>query len=337
MNCVNHPEREVSAYCQNCGKALCAECVRPVAGVVYCEPCLAAKLGGVKTGGSGSTGWTAVDPRVSAGVAAAFATTPPTGPGSANPVLAGFLGLIPGVGAMYNGQFIKALIHVLVFVALIGLADHFGPAGLLIAAWVFYQVFDAAQTATARRDGLPIPDPIGINGFVERLGIPGQPGAGGGAAGYRPGPASAGYTTVPPGAAWTQTPAGTAVPPNPLHPADPSGSPQPPPGASWQEWAERAAAAKAMHDMGVPVTGSGFDPAVGAPMPYAPVPPPYASRPDATGPIVLIVVGMLFLFSTLGIFHLYWLSHSWPVLIIVLGAVLLFRRLRSAPPNGGGL
>ena len=67
---------------------------------------------------------------------------------------------------------------------------------------------------------------------------------------------------------------------------------------------------------------------------------PYTSRPDATGPIVLIVVGVLFLLSTLGIFHLYWLSHSWPVLIIVLGAFLLYRRLRSvppAPPAGGGL
>ena len=31
-NCVNHPEIPVAAYCQNCGKALCATCVRSVAG-----------------------------------------------------------------------------------------------------------------------------------------------------------------------------------------------------------------------------------------------------------------------------------------------------------------
>src|ERR1700733_1870773 len=45
MNCVNHPDAAVAAYCQNCGKALCAQCVRPVSGVIYCEQCLAAKLG----------------------------------------------------------------------------------------------------------------------------------------------------------------------------------------------------------------------------------------------------------------------------------------------------
>ncbi len=307
MNCVNHPEQEVSAYCQNCGKALCAQCARSVAGVVYCEPCLAAKLGGVKAGGSGTTGWTSVDPRVAAGVAAAYTPTPSVAAGSANPVLAGFLGLIPGVGAMYNGQFIKALIHVLVFVVLIGLTDHFGPAGLLIAAWIFYQVFDAAQTATARRDGLPIPDPIGLNAFVERLGIPGQPVN---VAAFRPGPPPATYTTVPPAEPWTPPAATVGAP---VDPASSSVPPPPPQGAAWQN----------------------LDPSFGAGIPYPP-PPPYVGRPDATGPIVLIVVGMLFLFSTLGIFHLYWLSHSWPILIIVLGAFLLFRRVRSVPPTTGG-
>ena len=329
MNCINHPEAEVSAYCQNCGKPLCAQCVRPVAGVVYCEPCLAAKLSGARP----AAGVPPVDVRATFQSAAAGVAS-----GPANPVLAGFLGLIPGVGAMYNGQFIKALIHVLVFVVLIGIADHFNPAGILIAAWVFYQVFDAAQTASARRDGLPIPDPIGINAFVERLGIPGQTvpvGATATQAGFRPGYAAvppAGYTGVPP----SQPSAGTGA-------ADPFAVPQPPPGASWQEYAERAATAKALHDMGAPVTGGAFDPSAGTGAPFTPVPPayvPYTSRPDATGPIVLIVVGVLFLMSTLGIFHLYWLGHSWPVLIIVLGAFLLYRRLRSVPPTppaGGGL
>ncbi len=45
MNCIHHPDNAVSAYCQNCGKPLCSQCVRSVAGVIYCEPCLAAKLG----------------------------------------------------------------------------------------------------------------------------------------------------------------------------------------------------------------------------------------------------------------------------------------------------
>ena len=30
MNCANHPDRERAAFCQNCGKPLCTECVRNV-------------------------------------------------------------------------------------------------------------------------------------------------------------------------------------------------------------------------------------------------------------------------------------------------------------------
>ena len=72
---------------------------------------------------------------------------------------------------MYNGQFIKGLVHVLVFVILITLTEDHGMFGLFIGAWVFYQVFDAYQTARARRDGLPLPDPFGLNDLGTRLGL----------------------------------------------------------------------------------------------------------------------------------------------------------------------
>ena len=97
---------------------------------------------------------------------------PEVGP---NPGLATLLGFIPGVGAMYNGQFVKALVHVLVFVVLIGIAGDHPIFGLFIAAWVLYQVFDANQTAMARRDGLPLPDPFGLNELGHRLGIQNPP------------------------------------------------------------------------------------------------------------------------------------------------------------------
>ena len=46
MDCVNHTGVNATAYCQNCGKALCAECVRnAVGGQVLCEPCLQAWQG----------------------------------------------------------------------------------------------------------------------------------------------------------------------------------------------------------------------------------------------------------------------------------------------------
>ena len=81
----------------------------------------------------------------------------------AHPVLAGLLGFIPGVGAMYNGQYIKALAHVLIFAVFVSLSDKSFVFAMLLAAWIFYQVFDAAQTAKARRDGLPLPNPFGLN------------------------------------------------------------------------------------------------------------------------------------------------------------------------------
>ena len=40
MDCVNHSGVNATAYCQNCGKALCAGCVRNAAGgQILCEPC----------------------------------------------------------------------------------------------------------------------------------------------------------------------------------------------------------------------------------------------------------------------------------------------------------
>jgi hypothetical protein len=74
-------------------------------------------------------------------------------------VLALILGFIPGVGAIYNGQYAKGLIHAVVFGLLVSLASstHNGAlepvVALLIAAWVFYMAFEAFHTARKRRLG----------------------------------------------------------------------------------------------------------------------------------------------------------------------------------------
>ena len=159
MDCVNHSGTNATAYCQNCGKALCAGCARSApGGQLLCEPC--------------ATAWQTFQP--------AFIPPPATGP---NPSAAAMLGLIPGVGAMYNGQFFKAFIHVVVFAVLISITDHYPIFGLFIAAWVLYQSFEAFHTAKALRDGLPVPDPFGLNELGNWLNLgshprnPGQPSA----------------------------------------------------------------------------------------------------------------------------------------------------------------
>lgn len=171
MNCANHPDVPVSAYCQNCGKPLCAACVRSVGGVIYCEQCLAARLG---IGGSAPAGAAGNYPEnAPGGVAGAVPGSVPgvVAPGGPSPATAFVLGFIPGVGAMYNGQFIKGIVHVLIFVILIGITNQAGIFGILIAAWIAYQVFDAYHTAKARREGLPLPDPFGLNDLGAKMGI----------------------------------------------------------------------------------------------------------------------------------------------------------------------
>ena len=74
------------------------------------------------------------------------------------PVLALILGFIPGVGAIYNGQYAKGLIHAVVFGLLVSLTanSHGGMEPLLgisISAWVFYMAFEAFHTASRRRRG----------------------------------------------------------------------------------------------------------------------------------------------------------------------------------------
>lgn len=148
MNCAKHTDQAAVAYCRMCGKALCSTCVRDVQGTVYCEECLAARLNQAPAPGPG----------------VAAAAPPVVVAGEGSPGLAAVLGFIPGVGAMYNGQFMKGFAHVVVFVCLIWITSHgFDLGGLLIAAWVFYMVFDAYTTAKARRFGRPLPDPLGFN------------------------------------------------------------------------------------------------------------------------------------------------------------------------------
>lgn len=104
-----------------------------------------------------------------------FAYPPPPGVHVPNPMLAGLLGFIPGVGAMYNGQFAKGLAHIGIFTLFVSLANHVSDVfGIFIAGWIMYMAFEAYQTALARRNGTPLPDPFGLNNIGERFGFQAQ-------------------------------------------------------------------------------------------------------------------------------------------------------------------
>ena len=283
MDCVNHSGVTATAFCQNCGKALCPNCVRTGAGgQILCEPC-----------------WVAWQ-----NLPNPFAAPPVSAP---NPAAAAVLGLIPGVGAMYNGQFFKGLIHVVIFAVLINISEHYGIFGIFIGAWVLYQSFEAFHTAKARRDGLPVPDPLGLNEVGSWLNLgnrhPGQPGA----APFNQGP-------YPPGAANP----GAA---GPVNPSPMGGAYQPPYTGQYQApYQDPSAPYQAPY-----TPAAGFvDPAV---PPVPPVPPAYWRRKEPIGAIVLIGLGLLFLLGQLDIFNGRLFQFSWPLLLIGVGVWLVIRRL----------
>src|ERR1700758_2808767 len=73
---------------------------------------------------------------------------------------------------MYNGQYAKGVAHLVIFAILDSLAHNVHDIfGLLVAGWIFYQVFDAYHTAKARRDGTPLPNPFGLNDIGDRMGF----------------------------------------------------------------------------------------------------------------------------------------------------------------------
>ena len=155
MNCANHVDVPATAYCRTCGKPLCNSCSRDVRGVIYCEECLASHLSGTMP----PPGPAAVPP----------GAQPSTGVPS--PGLAAIVGFIPGVGAMYNGEYAKGFIHVVVFATLIWMADNVsGLFGLAIAAFVIYMPIEAYKTARAKEMGLPPPDPLGLNNLFSHAG-----------------------------------------------------------------------------------------------------------------------------------------------------------------------
>ncbi len=137
MTCYQHPEVAAVAFCRTCGRPLCASCQRTVHGTIVCEE-------------------HAPQPVVQPPVVQAPQVT------GTSPGLAFILGIIPGVGAIYNGQYAKGIIHVVIFGLLISImsspvSDGTGPLfPLIFAAWCVYMPFEAYHTARTVQLGKPV-------------------------------------------------------------------------------------------------------------------------------------------------------------------------------------
>jgi hypothetical protein len=138
MNCAYHPIQTASARCASCTRTLCTACDHRIKGNPHCQDCIVAGIALLQQAGASGHRPPAHEPK--------------------SPVLALVLALIPGLGAAYNGQNVKALVHFVVTTGLLSLSDLFTwplEAVLGLAGFGYYchSLYDAYASAQRRRSG----------------------------------------------------------------------------------------------------------------------------------------------------------------------------------------
>jgi len=153
MQCANHPGAAATAYCSNCGKALCSDCISPVESLVLCAQCEQERR--VRQASVPPPIVPPLNP--SPGRDFQAPPLPPThGYSYCPPGVSLLLGFVPGVGSICNGDYFKAFLQVLVFGSLVSLSGSsetgdLGPVfGILTAAVYLYMPFDAYHVAKKR-------------------------------------------------------------------------------------------------------------------------------------------------------------------------------------------
>ncbi|RPJ62252.1 MAG: hypothetical protein EHM23_03975 [Acidobacteria bacterium] len=125
MRCYYHSDVESVHSCSTCRKFLCAACAHSIKGKIYCQDCLVA---GAELAGLAAT------PRLA----------------TYSPGRAALFAIIPGIGAVYNRQYVKAVLHFAIFAGLSIIANN-GPGVFSVAAFAFYifTIIDAYRSAQA--------------------------------------------------------------------------------------------------------------------------------------------------------------------------------------------
>lgn len=139
-------DAKITGYCRACGKALDESSVRTAHGTIYCQEHMP------------------VEQTMPAAEASPYTSKipPPIPHPEVSPGIAFILGFIPGVGAIYNGQYAKGLVHVIIIGLMISILDNNAAAGLepvvglLLAGFWAYMCFEAYHTAKKRQEGLAV-------------------------------------------------------------------------------------------------------------------------------------------------------------------------------------
>ncbi|MGB8509833.1 MAG: hypothetical protein WCD76_15735 [Pyrinomonadaceae bacterium] len=139
MNCAYHMTNRAVVQCSHCTRPLCPACDHRIRGFPYCQDCIVMGVETLQQKGARDAVPPAVRRRNSPFVA----------------LLLSFL--TPGLGAAYNGQTSKALVHFTIFASFFQMATVTnGTAFFILGAigtWLFAAV-DAARTAQLMRAGL---------------------------------------------------------------------------------------------------------------------------------------------------------------------------------------
>jgi len=152
----------IVGYCRACGKALDESNVRSAHGTIYCEEHIPMEQVAEHVGEHAGAAAQIAAPATAYSSPYTAATPPAIPHPEVSPGIAFFLGMIPGVGAIYNGQYAKGLIHVIIVGLMISILDNNAAAGLeplmgfLLVGFWFYMAFEAYHTAKKRQLGQPV-------------------------------------------------------------------------------------------------------------------------------------------------------------------------------------
>jgi hypothetical protein len=125
MKCSYHPAVDSRDLCSVCNKPLCPECAHTVKGKPYCQDCLVEGAEWVST---------VKGLKIPAD----------------SPKRAALCAIIPGLGAVYNSEYTKAITYFAVFSALVVMSDRVnGIFGLGSFVFLVFTMIDAHRSAEA--------------------------------------------------------------------------------------------------------------------------------------------------------------------------------------------
>lgn len=151
MNCAYHSQNVAAVQCNGCGKPLCPACDHRIKGFPYCQDCIVQGIDLLRH--QSNTDYVPFVKKKTSPFAATLLSM-----------------ILPGLGAAYNGQTVKALVYFAMFVGLFQMAVLTGGTPLFVLSFIgmwFFAALDAWRTAQMIRSGLT-PD-IAEDIFVKRF------------------------------------------------------------------------------------------------------------------------------------------------------------------------